>query len=150
MNRQSILTAVWRGMGLTILLVILSGAALAQSAPHEMLDLAWQEVDETMAGALTPKQQARLNDLAHASAVDSLCEGFNLDPDKFKAEFQMLKPDDMDNMSTKEMDYFKQHLLVNYGLVTGLFLSEGSLDHDGFCLAAEEQRNDSETTHLWQ
>ena len=152
MNQQTVLTNVRQGLGLTLLLGMLSGTALAQStqAPHEMLELAWQEAEETLGGVLTPRQNAQLNDLAHAAAVDSLCEGFNVDADKFKAEFQQLAPEEGESMSAEEMDYFKQHLLVNYGLVVGLFLSEGALDQEGFCRAAEEARNDPEVAHLWQ
>jgi hypothetical protein len=133
-----------------ILLGTLSGAALAQQAPHEMLAAAWEDIEKTVDGTLAPRQHARLNDLAHAAAVDSLCEGFNLDEAKFIAEFEQLAPDEIDSMSAEEVDYFEQHLLVNYGLVTGLFMAEGALDQAGFCEAAEEHRNDPEVANLWQ
>ena len=150
MNGKTVLQNA-RGLGLTILLAALSGMAQAQAqAPHEMLAAAWDDIEKTVDGTLTPRQHVRLNDIAHAAAVDALCDGFNLDANKFKAEFAELEPDDKDNMSADEIDYFQKHLLVNYGLVAGLFMAEGALDQEGFCKAAEEDRNDPETASLWQ
>ena len=150
MNRQSVLLSTRRGLGLMILLGTLGGTALAQKPPHEMLAAAWQDIEKTVDGVLTPGQHARLNDIAYAAAVDSLCAGFNLDETKFKAEFQALAPEQSEAMNAQEVNYFKQHLLVNYGLIAGLFMAEGALDQTGFCQAADETRNDPEIAHLWQ
>ena len=133
-------------------LTALTGTVSAQteSEPHQMLDPAWQQADELLDGSLNPQQHSLLNDIAFASAVDSLCEGFKLDRNKFSAEFAKLKHTRSDAMTTEQMDYFKQHLLFNYGLAVGLFMAEGALDQTGFCQQAAEQRDDPEASHLWQ
>ena len=152
MKRGSSFRLVRSGLYLAMLLVLLSAAALAQTAPppHETLDPAWQKAVELQDGVLTPRQHSLLNEIAFAAAVSNLCDGYSLERARFSAGFEELQHEDMVSMSAEEAEYFQHHLMFNYGVVVGLFMAEGALDRSGFCQQADEHRNDPEITHFWE
>ncbi|GGO79087.1 hypothetical protein GCM10011348_12510 [Marinobacterium nitratireducens] len=132
--------------------MMLPGTALSAGGgapPHEQLQEAWRQVDDLLEGFLAPQQQQVLNDLSYATAVDGLCDSFDVDRAKFVQAFDELTPQ-ADDYSADEAEHFKQHLLFSYGLVMGLFMAEGALDQTGFCRQAQAHRDDPETPHFWE
>lgn len=114
-------------------LVNVPTASAEQAVAPQRLSTAWIEATELIDGTLTRPQQALLSQLAYHAAVANLCDGFVLDREKFAEAFTRLEHQDTLSMNADEHAYFERHLLVNFGIVTGVFMAEGSLDQTAFC-----------------
>lgn len=115
----------------------------------DKINPAWQRLDTLTGSYLTEGQQQTVQELAFAAAAGDICDGLNVDHDKFVAAFQIFDDEKLKAMSPEEQQLRKQKLLVVYGIATGLFAAEGMLVEDKFCAAAEELRAKS-PDHFWE
>ncbi|WP_419175592.1 hypothetical protein [Desulfosediminicola sp.] len=136
---------------LLILLLISTTSSMAEDDPLPVLDQispAWERLDILTQSYLTDEQQISLQKLAFAAAVADICDGFEVNGEKFIAAFQKF-----DSVKEKEptngQGYWYERMLVAYGIATGLFTAEGLLVSEQFCKAAEELKSTS-TDHYWK
>ena len=135
--------ALWLLLGLS--------SVQAQDTVHQRLKAGWVKATDLIDGVLSPAQRSEMNSLAFSAAVASLCEGFDLNRDKFTTGMKTLEHENKAEMSAEQIDYFETHLTFNYGVAVGLYLAEGSLDQAGFCAEAAAHRNDPEShLHYWE
>lgn len=134
-----------------VLLFVTTTSSLAADEPLPVLDQinpAWQRLDILTQSYLNDQQQIKLQQLAFAAAVADICEGFEVDSEKFVAAFQ-----EFDSVKQKEpvngQGYWYERMLVAYGMATGLFAAEGLLVNEQFCNAASELKASS-TSHYWK
>jgi len=130
--------------------IVTSTSTLAADEPLPVLDQinpAWQRLDILTQSYLTDQQQIKLQQLAFAAAVADICDGFEVDREKFVDAFQ-----EFDSVKQKEpvdgKGYWYERMLVAYGIATGLFAAEGLLVNEEFCNAAGELKNSS-ADHYW-
>jgi uncharacterized protein with LGFP repeats len=119
--------------------------ALAQS---QRLQAAWDAA--TAEGpVLEDAAAARLNQIAYHSAVDGLCEGFEIDVAEISAAANAVLADaaalDPEAAMARQAE-----ILVALGTAHGIFLAEGSLNPAAFCAEAAAVRDDPAFDDHWR
>jgi hypothetical protein len=131
---------------------VAAGPALAQSGDDDKrLDAAWEDLVVDQEPILTDAQFAKLNNLAFQAAVTKICDGYELDIQKFSegvsdatypSPATITTPDDMKQWETAA--YFR------LGASYGIFLAEGNADPTSFCASAADLKADSEVANVWK
>lgn len=126
------------------------GAAQADDQDDDRLDDAWKNLFEAQEGILTPKQSAQLNNLAFTAAVTRVCDGFEIDRQKFKAALAEAVEPSVEGLTDEQHVERGTAILIDLGMRVGIFIAEGNGDKDDFCKAAEEAKADTEAPNYWQ
>jgi len=121
---------------------------LAVSAPRvsgaedmlEKINPAWARLDRISQSYLTDEQQKTIQELAFATAVGEICDGFEVDRESFVGAFGIFSDAKLKAMSAEDRSQHERKLLVLYGIATGLFSAEGLLAKEGFCQSAASVR----------
>jgi hypothetical protein len=130
---------------------IVSGtAAFGQSTDDNRLDDAWKAALEDQEGVLTPQQTAALNNIAYAAAVARVCQGFEIDHDKYAKAVNDIVVPGSEKRSDQENLERQSSILVSLGTAYGLFLAEGTAKKDDFCANAMELKADKQSVNLWE
>ncbi|MBA3324227.1 MAG: hypothetical protein H0T41_02750 [Rhodobacteraceae bacterium] len=125
-------------------------AAPPASAQSQRLDAAWEAALNERALELDDSQFAELNVIAYHSAVARLCDGFAVDVAKIAAATDAVVAGATEGLEAGPVMARQADILIALGTAHGLFLAEGSLNHDAFCAAAAETRADPEFAHYWE
>lgn len=130
---------------------LLSAAAGAFAAPPKT-GFVREHALAMVEGALTPDQVTQLQLIAYQAAIADVCEGFDIDGDKFAAAFETLAPVDAAKMSDAQKDYHDKHLLVIFGVLVGGELGGIAEDPAGACAQAAKDQADAELAPalVWQ
>ena len=136
--------------------VCLSGVLLSQSAAlgaddANRLHEAWEDALEGQEHVLTPQQFAKLNNLAYQAAVVRVCDGFEIDETKFRAQLSEAAeaPHD-DTLSDDEHKAHTAFVLIEFGTRYGLLIAEGNAAKASFCERAATHRKDAEIQNVWE
>lgn len=137
-----------------IIVMILAAAANSfavedSDAILDKISPAWERLDTLTQSYLSDEQQKRVQQLAFAAAAADICDGFEVDKEKFIKAFEDFDGEKQKTLPDEEQKLWKDKLLVAYGIATGLFAAEGMLVNDQFCSAAEDLRTAS-TGHYWK
>lgn len=138
-----------KAIGFAALIALPMSAASARDLVGR-LDEAWKDAIEDQEGVLTPKQTTILHDTAYQAAVARVCDGINIDQAKYAKAVNDLLADTGDKFEDEAEIMRSAHTLVMLGTSYGLFLAEGNIDRDKFCLAATETKADMSMPNLWQ
>src|SRR3954463_639804 len=131
-------------------LAIACPRAYAQPADDNRLDDAWKAALEDEEGVIGRAQYADLNNIAYQAAVARVCDGFEIDRNKYgKAVNDIIVPG-MDKRSDEENLERQTSILISLGTAYGLFLAEGTIHKEDFCANATEFKSDKESTNLWK
>lgn len=125
------------------LILVLSAPVHAEMESQSILDKinpAWLRLDTLSQGFLTDVQQQTLQELAFASAVGEICEGFRVDEKQFVGAFDSFADKANAAMPAEDRLQRERKILVLYGIATGLFSAEGLLAKKDFCAAADSVR----------
>ena len=116
-----------------------TGNPPAPGADNDRLDSAWEDLLEDEGGLLTSQQYAALNNLAFQAAVGRVCDGQELDADKFgKAITEILLGTDTE-LSDEEHEQRNTAVLLAFGTRYGLFLGEANGDNKpDFCATGDK------------
>lgn len=130
-------------------LLIQSAAVSAKDANR--LHEAWEDALEGQEHVLTPQQFAKLNNLAYQAAVVRVCDGFEIDETKFRAQLSEAAeaPHD-DSLSDDEHKAHAAFVLIEFGTRYGLLIAEGNSAKGPFCERATAHRKDAETQNVWE
>jgi hypothetical protein len=131
-------------------LIIAAVPAIAEDDDDNRLDDAWEDAVADQEPVLTEKQFALLNNLAFQAAVTKVCDGYELDPDKFAAGIAEATSPAPEGLSDEDAEAWKTAVLIRFGTTYGLFLAEGNDEDDDFCESAKELKADSEVPNVWQ
>jgi hypothetical protein len=126
------------------------GVASAQLADDDRLDNAWADVAVDQEPILTEAQFAKLNNLAFQAAVTKICDGYDLDQQKFAEGLSDATYPAPDGLSRDEMKQWETAVYFRLGTTYGLFLAEGNAKPDDFCKSAAELKADSTVPNVWQ
>ncbi|MBN9021677.1 MAG: hypothetical protein J0H08_06215 [Rhizobiales bacterium] len=136
------------------LVIGLAAPSFAEEAlpDDDRLDDAWADLSVDQEPILSELQFAKLNNVAFQAAVTKICDGYQLDQQKFAdavadATFPAPEKTATDPSLMKQWEtavYFR--LGANYGL----FLAEGNANADSFCESAAELKADPSVPNVWQ
>jgi hypothetical protein len=129
------------------------GAARAQDATEDdlRLDDAWGDLVIDQEPILTDLQFAELNNLAFQAAVTKICDGFELDQQKFAEGVSTATSPAPETVDTPdEMKQWETAVYFRLGASYGLFLAEGNANVDKFCQSAADLKADPEVPNVWQ
>jgi hypothetical protein len=130
--------------------VIVGGLSAPARADDDRLDEAWADAVGGQEPILTDKQFAMLNNLAFQAAVTKICDGYELDQDKFAAGISEATTPPPPNMSTDDAEQWKTAVLIRFGTAYGVLLSEGNADVDNFCKSAADLKGATDVPNVWQ
>jgi len=142
-----------RFAGAAALAALISLVPLSQALAKDLvgrLDEAWKNAVEDEEGILTPQQTTQLRDVAYQAAAARVCDGINLNEDKYAAAVNQLIADQGDKFSDEQEMTRLSHVLVSLGTSYGLFLAEGNIDKAQFCKEAFEAKADTSMANLWE
>jgi len=126
------------------------GAASAQEADDDRLDNAWADVVVDQEPILTEAQFAKLNNLAFQAAATKICDGYDLDQNKFAEGLSDATYPAPDGLSEDEMKQWETAVYFRLGTTYGLFLAEGNAKPDDFCTSADDLKADSSVPNVWK
>ena len=110
---------------------------------------AWLTAYDMQGGVLTGNQQHQLLTLAWHGAVANLCEELQLDHLKFGQAMAAIEHSDAASMSDDEHEFFRQSLMINYGVAVGIMLAEHADDKEATCTDALEFAKDDEDVNYF-
>lgn len=125
-----------RAVGLAAVLALSPLAAGAQTGePMSATPVVIAHGIDMLDGALSAEQEAVLTSISYQSAVARTCIEFELDLDRFEADFALL---DLEGEVSPEQETFHNRaLLVSLGVITGGFLAQYAEEPDEFCGEAD-------------
>ncbi|MCP4386466.1 MAG: hypothetical protein GY798_34500 [Hyphomicrobiales bacterium] len=126
------------------------GATVTAVAQDDHLDEVWADAVGGQEPILTDAQFAMLNNLAFQAAVTKICDGYGLDPTGFEtgvAEAMTPAPADL---TDEEAEHWRSAVVMRFGTVYGILLTQGNGDAEAFCASADEMKADSEVPNVWQ
>ncbi len=129
-------------------LALLSSAGAAENDDDDQLDEAWKDALAGTEGVLTEKQFAMLNNLAYQSAATRVCDGLDLNPEKFAKELDAAAATEAD-LTDEENTTRQAVILIELGVRTGLFLAEGNANKDAFCKNATDLKGKADVPNVW-
>ena len=124
-------------------------AEAAEEKSHR-LNSAWSGLLAGAEPVLTPQQTAKVNNLAYQAAVTRICEGFDLNEDRFMAALADATAKSDDKLPEDALVARHNFLLVDLGMRVGVFIAEGAVNKDSFCANAAELKAQSEMPHVWE
>ncbi len=92
--------------------------------PENREHAAWNAFNVMDGGMLRPTDRTMLVSLAWHAAMANLCPGIFLDHERFGAAYATIEHADYASLTGEEHEYFRHHLAVNFGVATGILLSE--------------------------
>ena len=131
--------------------VLLFLQATGVQAEAKRLHDAWEDALAGQEQVLTPQQFAKLNNLAYQAAVVRVCDGFEVDGAKFRA--QLTEATEPPHGATLSEDEYKTHttfVLIEFGTRYGLMIAEGNATKASFCEKAAAFRKDAEVQSIWE
>lgn len=120
-------------------------------AETKRLHEAWETALAGQENVLTPQQFAKLNNLAYQAAVVRVCDGFEIDGKKFRA--QLSEATEPSHGATLSDDEYRTHttfVLVEFGTRYGLLIAEGNATKAPFCEKAAALRKDADIQNVWE
>jgi hypothetical protein len=129
--------------------VFLIPAVAADETPQRLGD-AWKSALLGAEPVLTPQQFAKLNNLAYQSAAVRVCEGFEINAEKFNAAIADATAPAKDDLSDEEFQVHQSFVLIEFGMRYGLFLAEGKAQDKSFCANAAELKTKTEIPNIWE
>lgn len=131
--------------------VLAAPLAFAQQSdgPKNRESEAWLTAYDMQGGVLTGNQQQHLLTLAWHGAVANLCETLQLDHLKFGQAMAVIEHSDAASMSDDEHEFFRQSLMINYGVSVGIMLAEHADDKEAACADALEFAKDEEDVNYF-
>lgn len=130
--------------------VLLPYAALAADDTNRLHE-AWEDALEGQEHVLTPQQFAKLNNLAYQAAVVRVCDGFDIDDAKFRAQlFEAAEAPHDSSLSEDEHKAHSTFVLIEFGTRYGLLIAEGNSAKASFCEKASALRKDADIQNVWE
>jgi hypothetical protein len=129
---------------------VIATADVAAEEPDDRLSEAWKDAVGDQEPILTEKQFALLNNLAFQAAASKVCDGFNLNQDKFTTAMNEAVTPAPEGLSEAEADHWEAAVLMRFGTSYGLLLAEGNDEPKDFCESAKELKADTEIPHVWE
>jgi hypothetical protein len=127
-----------------------TGYATPASADDNRLDEAWKDAIGEQEPILTEQQFALLNNLAFQAAVTKICDGYQIDGDKFSKSFAEATEPPNPSMTPEDAGHWSTAVAVRFGTTYGLFLAEGNTKPEDFCASAKEFKDQTEIANVWQ
>lgn len=127
-----------------------TGYATNATADDNRLDEAWKDAIGDQEPILTEKQFALLNNLAFQAAVTKICDGYQIDGDKFSKSFADATESPNPSMTPEEAGHWATAVAARFGTTYGLFLAEGNNKPEDFCASAKEFKDQTEIANVWQ
>lgn len=121
----------------------------ADEKPHR-LDDAWTSALLGQEPVLSPQQFAKLNNLAFQAAAVRVCEGFELDQNKFTAALDEATAPAKEDLAPETLDARQAFILIEFGTRYGLFLAEGEAKDESFCKNAKELKGKTDIPNVWE
>lgn len=115
--------------------LLMATAAVASPDNTGRLHGAWADLNKAEGDILSMSQFASLNNLAFQAAVVRVCDGRQLDSERFGVEMDHLLADAEKTLSASLFEQKKVAVLVAFGARFGLFLAEANQDKPAFCAA---------------
>lgn len=128
----------------------LTGLSTNAMADDDRLDEAWKDAIGDQEPILTEQQFALLNNLAFQAAVTKICDGYQIDGDKFSKSFAEATEAPNPSMTPEDAGHWATAVAVRFGTTYGLFLAEGNNKPDDFCASAKELKDQTEISNVWQ
>lgn len=125
-------------------------AAPAAEQKSHRLDGAWSGLVAGAEPVLTPQQTAKINNLAYQAAVTRICDGFELNEDRFMAALADATAKSDDKLPDEALVARHNFLLIDLGMRVGVFIAEGAANKDSFCSSASELKAQSELPPVWE
>lgn len=123
--------------------VMMSAAMSEEQAANpawSKLDPAWSRIGAQVEAQLGKQGQRVFIDLAYSSVVVEMCQGFQLDEQKFKNGFSVIETERYKGLTPEQQKDFERDVAMFYGTYRGLLTAEGLLDTPSFCSAASNLR----------
>ncbi len=120
----------------------------AAEKDDDRLDEAWKDALAGTEGVLTEKQFAMLNNLAYQSAATRVCDGLDLNPEKFAKELDAASATGAE-LTDEENTTRQTVILIELGVRTGLFLAEGNANKEAFCKNAADLKGKTDVPNVW-
>src|SRR5436190_16625097 len=128
----------------------ISTAFAQDMSDDDRLDEAWKDAIGDQEPIMTTQQFAKLNNLAFQAAVTKVCDGYELNADKFKQAFADVMVPANTNMSDDDTKMWADAVLIRFGTTYGLFLAEGNNKPDDFCKSAADLKSSTDVPNYWQ
>ena len=123
----------------------------SRAGRDQRLHEAWEDVLAGQEHVLTPQQFAKLNNLAYQAAVVRVCDGFEIDSTKFRAQLsEAAEPPHSDSLSEDEYKTHSSFVLIEFGSRYGLMIAEGNATKASFCDKASAFRKDADVQSIWE
>jgi hypothetical protein len=129
---------------------VATASVAAEDEPDDRLSEAWKDAVADQEPILTEKQFGLLNNLAFQAAASKVCDGFNLNQDKFSTAMTEAVTPAPEGLSEAEADHWEAAVLMRFGTSYGLLLAEGNDEPKDFCESAKELKADTEIPNVWE
>ncbi len=96
-------------------------------------------------------QIAMLRSVAHQQTAAILCEGFEIDPERYREEMNRIYYDgegEEIDVTPDELHALEKHAMLGFGMALGSQIAIAAYDEAGFCAHAEEEREAEDRTHI--
>ncbi len=125
-------------------------SAEANEEKSHRLSSAWSGLVAGAEPVLTPRQTAKVNNLAYQAAVTRICEGFDINEERFMSALADATTMPDAKLSNEALVARHNFLLVDLGMRVGVFIAEGAFNATSFCASAQELKAQSELPHVWE
>ena len=115
------------------------------------MDRAWGDLVIDQEPILTDQQFAQLNNLSYQAAVTKICDGYELDQERFAAGVSAATNPAPPTITTpEELMQWQTAVYFRFGASYGLFLAEGNANVASFCSGAGEFKADTTVKNVWK
>ena len=141
---------ITKGMTLALSLLFSSASVSAEEGESQAQafagyeDAAWQAMDEDLSKVLPEHEISALKLIAYHAVAEILCDGVSMDMERVHAATIALHPENWSELTDDEKKTWGNMLLVNYGMIVGVMLSEHAEKPAPMCAEANEMIADKE------
>ena len=139
-------------------IALCAAGAQAQDADEQEVDVlthmslvAGESLDAALSRNFDKAQIEMLKSVAHQQVVASKCDGFEIDPSKYRAEMNRIyytNDGEQIDVTPEQLHQHEKLAMMGFGLALGSQLTIAAYDHDAFCAHAVEERDVEDDTHI--